>query len=455
MKTRDMLDPHQEQALNWTKAHGSGLLALEMGIGKSVISATYAEWLQCSGLSKHCLIVAPKKVALNTWPEELAGWEHLAGSTVNQLTGMSQKEWRVKALTPTDYTIINRENLTKLIEFWKGNWPYDTVILDEAGWCCGATGTTFKSLKKVRNLIDYVVELTGTPAPNGHIGLFGLAYMVDKGATLGTHVTHYRKRYFDKNMYTSTYDIKDWAEEVINKKMRDIALYMSVDDYHDLPPFVIRDKSVELPQKLRSKYDYFFREFILETEGMDVEDILADNSAIRSNKLLQFCNGSVYDEDKNAVHFHDEKLDMLQEIVDNSDTPILCAYSYKHDIPRLKKRFPKATFYTDDTTINKRWNTGKIPLLFCHPASAGHGLNLQFGGNHVVWFGLTWSLELYWQFMYRLRRRGQEADHVFATHLTIKDSIEQRLLAALNTKGITQQELLDTLRIEDHEYRTN
>ena len=451
MKSLADLDPHQIQALNWLKAHGSGLLALQMGLGKTVISATYAEWLQCSGESRHCLIVAPKKVALNTWPEELGSWEHLQHASYTQLAGMSQKQWQIKARVLKDYTIINRENLVKLIEFWKGKWPYDTVILDEANWCCGADGTTFKTLKKVRNIIENVIELTGTPAPNGHEKLFGLAFMVDKGEALGTKVTHYRNRYFDKCQYTNTYKPKDWAIETINKKMRSVALYMD-EEHLNLPPFVIRDQSIELPPKLRAKYDYFFKEFILETEGMNVDDIIADNSAIRSNKLLQFCNGAVYDEDRNVVHFHDEKLDMLQEIVDNSDSPILCAYSYKHDIPRLKKRFPKAVFYTDDTTINKRWNTGKISLLFCHPAAAGHGLNLQFGGNVVVWFGLTWSLELYWQFMYRLRRRGQEADHVMAIHLTIKDSIEQRLLTALNTKGITQQSLLDTLRIEDHEY---
>ena len=200
-----------------------------------------------------------------------------------------------------------------------------------------------------------------------------------------------------------------------------------------------------LKSKLRAVYEEFKKDFITQ---VDDGTIIADSSAILSNKLLQFCNGAVYDEDGEVHHFHDEKLDTLEEIVRNSDSPILCAYSYKHDIPRLAKRFPKATFMSNDTDIVKRWNAGKIPLLFCHPASAGHGLNLQFGGNVVVWFGMTWSLELYQQFNYRLRRRGQLGDTVIIHHITIKDSIEDQLIKALNTKDITQQELLNTLRIE-------
>jgi len=436
------LEKYQFTALDFMQRKGSGLLALEMGLGKSVISATYAEDKLNSLQANHCLIVAPKKVALNTWPEELAKWEQLRGLSVTQMAGRTPKERMMYARQLNDMNIINRENLGWLIELWGNNWPYDMIILDEAKWCC--TGTTFKKLKKVRQYMDYTNLLTGTPAPNGHMDLFGQAWMVDQGKALGKNITAYRNRYFDRNYMGYGYDIKDWASEAINKKMRDIALYMSVDDHLDLPPIISRIIHTPLKPKLRAAYDEFKKEFVAQ---VDDGTIIADSSAILSNKLLQFCNGAVYDEDRNVHHFHDEKLDTLEEIVRNSDSPVLCAYSYKHDIPRLTKRFPKAVFLTDDTDIIKRWNAGKIGLLFCHPASAGHGLNLQHGGNVLVWFGLTWSLELYQQFNYRLRRRGQKANTVIIHHITIKDSIEDTLVAALNTKDITQQELLNTLRI--------
>ena len=437
------LDAYQLTALDFIGEKESGLLALEMGLGKSVISATYAEDKLNSLQANHCLIVAPKKVAMVTWPDELAKWEHLKDLTVNQLTGRTAKERQLYARQLSDINIINRENLIWLIDLWGDNWPYDMIILDEAKWCCG--GATFKKLKKVRKYMDYATLLTGTPAPNGHLDLFGQAWMVDQGDTLGTHITHYRNRYFDKNYMGFGWDIKPWAAEVINEKMSNIALYMAADDYLDLPPIVPRMISVSLKPKLRDMYEAFKKDFITEVDG---GVLVADSEAILSNKLLQFCNGAVYDEEKNVHYFHDEKLDMLEEIVRNSDSPVLCAYSYKHDIPRLAKRFPKATFLSDDTAIQKKWNAGKIPLLFCHPASAGHGLNIQFGGSVAVWFGLTWSLELYQQFNARLKRRGQKASCVIINHLIIKDSIEERLVEALNTKDITQQELLNTLRRE-------
>lgn len=443
MKYESDIDDYQWEAFDFAKSHGSSLLALEMGLGKSVISATYQRDLLYSFHVKHVLIVAPKKVALNTWPDEFGDWDHLKDMTFNQMAGLNAKDRIKAARNLQDINVINRENLIWLIKLWGRNWPYESIVLDEAKWCCG--GQTFKALKKVRPMIDHATLLSGTPAPNGHLDLFGQAWMVDQGKTLGTHITHYRNRYFDKGYMGYGYDIKPWAADVINEKMKNIALYMAADDHIKLPPIVPRTIRIEMQGKLRDKYDFFKNEFILRVED---ESILADSSAILSNKLLQFCNGAVYDEDKNVHHFHDEKLDMLEEIVKNSDRPVLCAYSYKHDIPRLAKRFPKATFMSDDTGIQKRWNAGKIPLLFCHPASAGHGLNLQFGGNVVVWFGLTWSLELYWQFIYRLRRRGQESDSIIVNHLTIKDSVEDRLIAALYQKGITQQKLLDTIKAE-------
>lgn len=436
------IDDYQWEAFNFAWRKGSSLLALEMGLGKSVISATHASRLMVSGLGSHTLIVAPKKVSIETWPNELANWQHLKDHSISQMAGHTAKGREIAARNLKDFNIINRENLIWLINLWGTSWPYDTIILDEAKWCCG--GATFKQLKKVRKYIDHATLLTGTPAPNGQIDLFGQAWMVDQGKTLGTHITHYRNRYFDKDYMGYGYDIKPWAAEVINEKMKDIALYMAADDHLNLPPIVPRVVRSSLKPKLQSLYDAFKEDFIAE---VDSGVIVADSAAILSNKLLQFCNGAVYDEDKNVHHFHDEKLDMLEEIVRNSDSPILCAYSYKHDIPRLAKRFPKATFLTDDTAIQKKWNAGKIPLLFCHPASAGHGLNIQFGGSVAVWFGLTWSLELYQQFNARLKRRGQKASSVIIHHLIMGGSIEERLVDALNTKGITQQELLDTLRL--------
>jgi hypothetical protein len=437
------LNQYQLDALDFLEKKGSALLALDLGLGKSVISATYQRNLLYSFMAKHCLIVAPKKVALNTWPDELSKWEHLKDLTVVQLTGLKPAERKKLAGQLGDITVINRENLGWLIELWGDEWPYDSIVLDEAKWCC--TGVTFKKLKRVRQYINYATLLTGTPAPNGHMDLFGQAFMVDGGKALEKTITAFRNRYYDRNYMGFGYDIKEWAPDVINERMKNIALYMAVDDHLDLPPFVPRTTRVTLPPKLWEKYEIFKKDFITE---VDAGVIVADSSAILSNKLLQFCSGNVYDEDRNVHHFHTVKLDMLEEIVKDTSSPVLCAYGYQHEIPGLRERFPKAEFMGDDPNTVKRWNYGEIPLLFCHPASASMGLNLQHGGNVLIWFSLTWNLEHYQQFNYRLRRRGQKAGSVIINHIVVKGTIEEKLIKALNTKAITQQELLNTLRIE-------
>jgi len=308
------LNSYQLDALDFLERKGSALLALDLGLGKSVISATYNRRLLCTTKALHCLIVAPKKVALNTWPDELSKWEHLKDFTVSQMTGLDPAGRAVAARSLKDFNIINRENLMWLINFWKKEWPYDSIILDEAKWCC--TGSTFKQLRKVRKYIEYVTLLSGTPAPNGHMDLFGMAWMCNQGESLGTHISHYRSKYFNRHPMGFGYKIKNKeVEREINEKMQDIALYMAVDDHLDLPPFVPRMTMVTLPDKMWSDYERFKDDFIMEVSG---GVIVADSSAILSNKLLQFCSGNVYDEERNVHHFHTVKLGKLEEKVKNT-----------------------------------------------------------------------------------------------------------------------------------------
>lgn len=442
MLNRSDFEQYQNTAYGFANSHGSSLLALEMGLGKTVVSATYHRDLIYSTKAERCLVVAPKKVALNTWPDEFAKWSQLQEIKYSQMTGLDPRGRAAAARNLQDFNIINRENLMWLIDFWKRDWPYDSIILDEAKWCCN--GQTFKQLRKVRKYIDYATLLSGTPAPSGHIDLFGQAWMVDQGERLGVNITSYRNKYFNKHPMGFGYKIKGKEQEAeIERLMGEIALYMAADDHIDLPPIKSNTIAIPLPQKLRNVYDQFKEDFIVELE---TGTILAESDAAKSNKLLQFCNGAVYDENKGVHQFHNEKLDMMAEVLKDTESPVLCAYSYKHDLPKLTKRFPNAVVLDDNPATVKKWNAGKIQLLICHPASAGHGLNLQFGGNTIIWFGLTWSLELYWQFMYRLKRRGQKASTIIAHHLTIKDSIEDNLLRALYTKGITQDQILEAMR---------
>lgn len=405
------------------------------------------------------LVIAPIRVAEDTWLRESLKWDHLEGLRISKVLGTAQQ--RIKALeTPADVYVINRENVTWLVEHLGSRWDFDMVILDELSSFKNAGAKRFKSLRKVIKRASYVVGLTGTPAPNGYIDLWPQIYLIDGGQRLGKTLTEFRRRFFHpgrgKGHVVYEWLINTGAKEEIDRLLSDICLSMSKEDWLEMPDLIFNDVIVKMDSKARKLYDEFEKEKVLPLlEGMVIEEVEdADNfvagttAAALNNKLLQMANGSVYDDEGGVFHIHDAKLDALEEIVEsNPGQPLLVFYAYKHDLERIKTRFADAVTLNEGDTqdIISRWNAGKIPMLLCHPASAGHGLNLQEGGHIAVWFGLTWNLELYQQANARLHRQGQEHS-VIIHHIVCENTQDERVIRALQQKDVTQRSLLDALK---------
>ena len=381
-------------------------------------------------------------------------WDHLNELRISKVLG-SEKQ-RVAALyKKADIYIINRENVTWLVEHFDSDWPFDMVVIDELSSFKSSKAQRFKSLKKVRPFIKRLVGLTGTPAPNGLIDLWPQIYLLDGGERLGKTVTGYRERYFlpDKRnqMIVYTWKLKEGAEDAIYERLSDICVSMKAKDFLDLPERMDNVITVELPKKTKEQYEVLEKELILTLEGTDV---LAGSAAVLANKLLQVANGAVYDEDGKVKHIHDEKLKALDELIEAaSGKPILVFYNYQHDKDRLfthlKKLKPR--LLKSDKDI-KDWNQGKVQVLLAHPASAGHGLNLQTGGNIIIWFGLTWSLELYQQANARLWRQGQKQT-VVIHHIIAKDTIDERVMKALEDKDVSQAALIEAVKARMNQYK--
>jgi SNF2 family DNA or RNA helicase len=424
-------------------------LFLDMGMGKTVSTLTAIQELMHDYFEvTKTLIIAPLRVARMTWSSEIEKWDHLQDLKLSKVLG-SERD-RLRALeADADIYIINRENTEWLVNHFGRAWPFDMVVIDELSSFKSNKSRRFKALRKVRPLINRIVGLTGTPTPNGLIDLWPQIYLLDRGERLGKTITGYRQEYFDpgqRNWQTGViynYALKDGAEKIIYKKISDICISMKAEDYLEVPELKEIPIEVELDPKDYKKYKQLERELLLPLS--DAEDIEALTAATLSNKLLQMANGAVYDEKRKVHLIHDEKLKALEEIIEAANgKPVIVYYNYKHDLESIKRYFKDVRTLETEEDISD-WNAGRVPILALHPASAGHGLNLQHGGNIIVWFGLNWSLELYQQANARLHRQGQTSK-VIAYLLVTKGTIDEDVVTALRSKNYTQDNLLNALK---------
>lgn len=443
-----IFNPHQYQryATAQVLEKPAVMLAIEMGLGKTVSALTAIEELMHDRFEvEKALVIAPLRVASVVWPDEVEKWDHLQGLTVSRVIG-SEKE-RIRALeSSADIYLINRENVTWLVEYYGEKWPFDMVVIDESSSFKDSQAKRFRALRKVRPLTRRVVELTGTPNPNGYLDLWPQLYLLDRGERLEKTITGYRNRYFEPDKRNAT-TIFSWkpkagAVEAIQSKIADIVVSMRAEDWLAMPERIDNVIRIRLPEKARAEYKQLERDLLLPyVDG----DVVAGTAAVLSNKLLQMANGAVYDENKAIKHIHDEKLNALTELYDAADgKPILVFYWYKHDLARIKGYFTQARELIGKEDIDA-WNSGQVKLLLAHPASAGHGLNLQAGGNIIVWFGTTWSLELYEQANARLYRQGQK-NNVVIHHLTAEGTMDEQVMQALASKDIGQKGLMEAVK---------
>ena len=389
------------------------------------------------------LVIAPLRVASQGWPAEIKKWDHLKHLTYSLVIG-SPKVRKEALQKKADIYIINRENVQWLVE--NTTFDYDMVVIDELSSFKSHQAKRFKSLQKVRPIVKRIVGLTGTPASNSLMDLWAEYKLLDMGQRLGRFIGYYRQNYFKPDRMNGyivySYKPLPYAEKEIYDKIKDITISMKATDKLKMPELIMSEVEVSMTPKERQKYDQLKKDLVMDiTDG----EITAANAAGLTNKLSQLANGSVYDDDKNTVKLHDHKLDALEDIIEASNgKPLLVAYWFKHDLAGIKEWFDVREIKTDKD-IND-WNEGKIPVAVIHPASAGHGLNLQAGGNTLVWFGLTWSLELYQQTNARLWRQGQSAGTVVIQHIICKDTVDGRILKALKDKDTTQSALIDAVK---------
>ena len=417
-------------------------------MGKTAITLSAIEKLLHDSFDvAQVLVIAPLQPAKETWPVEAAKWDHLKDLTVALAIG-SVKE-RLAALSANaDICIINRENVPWLVSHFRNRWPFDMVVIDELSSFKSSKAIRFRELKKVRRYIKRIVGLTGTPSPNGLLDLWPQVYLLDEGKSLGKTLTGYRETYFlpDKRNATTIFSwkIKDGAEDEIYKKLDGLCISMDSAEYLKLPERLHIRHEVHLPQAVLNQYRQLQRDMLLPFADGDID---AGNAGILSNKLLQLCGGSVYDEFGAVKEFHRAKLDKLEQLVEEANgQPVLVFYAYQHERDRILKQFSQAVDVKDANSI-ARWNSGDIPILLAHPASAGHGLNLQFGGHIAIWYNLTGSLELYQQANKRLHRPGQ-TETVLIHHILVAGGFDVHILDdVLSGKRLTQDALIGALRV--------
>ena len=442
MLSRTELHGYQEGAVDFIKTNPRCALWLDMGLGKTVATTTAIADLINYFEASRVLVIAPLRVAVHVWPQEIEAWEHTRHLSARVIRGTATKRL-LQASIRDDIHIINRELVEWLVEATGDKWPYDMVVIDESSSFKSHSTRRFRALRKVIPRCDRIVELTGTPISNGYLDAWSQFFLLDQGCRLGRTYTAYRDRFFKKGDYMGfTWTLRPGADKKIQSLVRDLVLRMSSEDYLKLPDVISNRIRVELTPSERAQYRELEKEFLLKLDEADIE---AFSAAALSNKLLQFCNGAVYDAEKKTNKIHDHKLDALQSVVEeHPDENLLVAYSYRSDRDRILAKYPNAVDIKDDGAIDK-WNAGKIQMLVAHPASAGHGLNLQHGGHIIVWFGLNWSLELYQQFNARLDRQGQTKP-VFIHHIVTEDAIDETVLAAVREKDVTQKQLLEAVK---------
>jgi SNF2 family DNA or RNA helicase len=441
--------PHKYQAYS-TKFiidHPISAILLSCGLGKTVITLTAIQELMFDRFEvKKPLIIAPLRVCTSSWPEEIKKWDHLKGLTYSVATGPESE--RKKALkSKADLYIINRENVSWLVEKSGLPFDYDMLVLDELSSFKSHQSKRFKSLLKVRPKVKRIVGLTGTPSSNGLMDLFAEFRLLDMGERLGRYIGQYRRNYFlpDKRNAQVIFSYKPLpgAEDAIYKKISDITISMKAADYLKMPDLFMNEVKVSLNEKEQKLYDDLKKDMVVSLKDKEIDAV---NAASLSNKLLQMANGAVYSDDGKAVLIHERKLDALEDLIESANgKPVLIAYWFKHDLERIKKRFPVREIKTDQDI--KDWNEGGIPLAVLHPASAGHGLNLQAGGSTLIWFGLTWSLELYQQTNARLWRQGQK-DTVVIHHIISRGTIDENVMESLKRKDKTQAALIDAVKAQ-------
>ena len=439
------LHTYQHKAINFIQKQNCALF-LQMGLGKTVSALSgVSEMIDCF-VADRVLIIAPLRVANTVWKQEAEKWSHLKHLRVSICTG-TEKQRKDALATPADIYVINVENTAWLINYKKPKWDFDTLIVDEGSAFKNPSSKRFKALKKVLPHTNRVVLLTGTPSPNGLLDLWSQCYLIDSGKTLGKTMSGYKQRFFDADFFGYTFTPKKGAENTIKKLLTPFCLSMSAVDYLELPDRVDLIERVELPPAVMKKYLTFERDLLATLDGG--EDVEASSAAVLANKLLQYANGAIYIEDsKEWVEIHTAKLDALAEIIDqNQNENILVAYNYKHDLVRLQKRFKDAVVLDKSPEVISRWNRGEIKLLLAQPQSAGHGINLQYGGSMAVWFGLNWSLEYDLQFNARLHRQGQSCA-VRIVRIVSDRTIDERVINVLNKKDRSQSAILEALKGE-------
>nr|DAR43598.1 MAG TPA: Chromatin remodeling complex ATPase [Caudoviricetes sp.] len=440
--------PHdyQKYAIEYIKSHPITALFLDMGLGKTVTTLTAIRDLMYDTFKvRRVLVGAPLRVARDTWPEEIRKWDHLKDLTYSVVVGIVAE--RRRALQKeADIYIVNRENLAWLYQ--NSRLDFDMVVLDELSSFKNAKSKRFKAMKAMRPEVKRIVGLTGTPSGNGLMDLWAEFRLLDMGERLGQYISQYRSLYFkpDKRngMVVFSYKPLPGAEEVIYHQIADITVSMKANDYLEMPELVSVAKEVTLSEKEKKRYDELKKSLVLELPGGEVT---AANAASLTMKLSQMANGAIYTDDKNVVGIHNRKLDALEDLVESANgQPVLVAYWFKHDKDRIQKRMEARELKEPQDFAD--WNAGKISVALIHPASAGHGLNLQQGGSILIWFGLTWSLELYQQTNARLWRQGQQSRTVIIQHIVAKGTIDERILKVLEHKDGTQAALIDAVKAD-------
>lgn len=439
--------PHayQQYAIQHIETHKEAALFLDMGLGKTVIalSAIWDLAFDFFEVSK-VLVVAPLRVARDTWPAEIEKWEHLKYMTYSVVVG-TEEERRQALLKKALVYIINRENVDWLVSKSGVPFRFDMVVIDELSSFKSHTSKRFKSLLKVRPQVKRIVGLTGTPSGNGLMDLWAEFRLLDMGKRLGRYISHYREAFFEPDkrnqMMVFSYKPRPGAAKEIYQLIGDMTISMKSLDFLPMPKLIMNEVHVKLSPAERKVYDELRKKMALSIEGKEID---AANAAALSGKLLQMANGAVYDDDHKPIRIHDRKLDALEDLMEAANgKPILIVYWFKHDLARMKERLSIREIRSSKDITD--WNEGKIPVAAIHPASAGHGLNLQAGGSVLIWFGLTWSLELYQQTNARLWRQGQKHT-VIIEHIVTEGTIDEQVMRVLQSKNKTQEALIAAVK---------
>ncbi len=454
--------PHdyQKYATDFILSHPVAAILLQMGLGKSVITLTAMKELFERGEISRALVIAPLRVARDTWPEEIRKWDHLQGLTYSVAVGPVE-ERRAALRREVQIHIINRENIAWMME---SGLPlnYDMIVVDELSSFKSWQSKRFRALMRLRPFVSRIVGLTGTPTGNGLMDLFAEYRVLDLGERLGSFIGRYREAYFQPDK-RNAYQVFTWkprpgAEEEIYRKISDITVSMKSVDFLKMPECIMNTTKVRMDERERKQYETLKEELLLRVphgtapapQGTVPAGALIDakNAAALCGKLCQLANGACYTEDGTVARIHDRKLDALEDLIESANGhPVLIAYWYQHDIQRIRQRFPDVRVLRNSQDLTD-WNKGKIQMAAIHPASAGHGLNLQQGGNTLIWFGLTWSLELYLQTNSRLWRQGQKSETVTIHHIVTEGTIDEQILEALGRKDRTQESLIAAVKAQ-------